>query len=244
MTKREREAAAKLRRLDAEKTAKREARRIARNVSAMKELAELDHGRTLIIDIETSPIEGYVWGTWKQNLSVDQIKTDWSILSYAAKWAGESKVFYNDTGGRGVKKVRDDSILLPEIWRLLDEARYIVAQNGNAFDVKKINWRLAECGFRPYSQIRVYDTLLASRRLFKATSHKLAWISEKLTDTPKSAHKQFPGWDLWLECLKDNPKAWTEMKKYNIQDIRATEKVWNRQRPWVHNRAMLGTYDK
>ena len=235
------QASQKLARIDAQKAAQREAKRMARNAQAVQELAQLD--RTLIIDIETSPIEGYVWGTYKQNLSGDQIKTDWTILSYAAKWADSSEVFYRDTGGRGVKKVRDDSILLPEIWRLLNEARYVVAQNGNAFDVKKINWRLAEAGFRPYSPIRIYDTLLASRRLFRATSHKLAWLSEHLTDTPKSKHKKYPGFDLWAECLKDNPQAWAEMKKYNIQDIKATEKLWRKQQPWVRNRAMLGTYD-
>jgi uncharacterized protein YprB with RNaseH-like and TPR domain len=201
-------------------------------------------GDTLIIDIETSPIEGYVWGTWKQNLSVEQIKSDWSILSYAAKWADESKVFYQDTGGRGVDKVRDDSILLPGLWKLLDEADRIVAQNGARFDVKKINWRFAVTGYEPPSAFRIYDTLLASRRLFAATSHKLAWLSEKLTDTPKSKHRKYPGWELWLECLKDNPAAWAEMKKYNIQDIRATEKVWKRQQSFIRNRAMLGTYDK
>lgn len=201
-------------------------------------------GKTLIIDIETSPIVGFVWGTWQQNLSHEQINADWSILSYAAKWAGESKVFYEDTGGRGVKKVRDDSVLLPGIWKLLDEADRIVAQNGNKFDVKKINYRLAEHGFDPPSKYRVYDTLLASRRLFAATSHKLGWLSEHLTDTPKSKHRKFPGWELWTECLKDNPAAWKEMRKYNIQDIKATEKLWMRQQAWVRNRPMLGTYDK
>lgn len=200
--------------------------------------------KTLIIDIETSPIEGYVWGTFKQNLSQEQIQKDWSILSYAAKWAGKSEVFYQDTGGRGASKVRDDSVLLQELWALLDEAHTIVAQNGNKFDVKKINYRLIESGMPPPSSFRIYDTLLASRRLFAATSHKLGWLSTHLTDTPKDKHHKFPGWELWVECLKDNPEAWAEMKKYNIQDIRATEKLWLRQRPWVRNRPMLGTYDK
>lgn len=202
-------------------------------------------GKTLVIDIETSPIEGLVWGTWKQNLSIEQIKTDWSILSYAAKWVNEPKIFYEATGGRGVDKVRDDSVLLPGLLKLLNEADRIVAQNGFKFDIKKINWRLAERGFPPPDKnLRVYDTLLASRRLFAATSHKLGWLSEHLTDTPKSKHRKFPGWELWLECLKDNPAAWAEMKKYNIQDIKATEKLWRRQQAWVRNRPMLGTYDK
>lgn len=217
---------------------------VLREARAKKENERAADGRTLIIDIETSPIVGLVWGVWKQNLSIDQIQQDWSILSYAAKWADEPKIFYEATGGHGAGKVRDDSGLLPGLWKLLNEAERVVAQNGNKFDIKKINYRLVERGYDPPKSYRVYDTLLASRRLFAATSHKLGWLSEHLTDTPKSKHRKFPGWELWLECLKDNPAAWAEMKKYNIQDIKATEKLWRRQQAWVRNRPMLGTYDK
>ena len=199
--------------------------------------------KILVIDIETAPLESYTWGIWEQNVGLEQIKVDWSILSYAAKWVGQHKAIYRDTGGRGVDKVRDDSVLLPEIWQLMDEAELIVAQNGVKFDIKKINYRLAEQNFAPYSPVRVIDTLLVSRRMFAATSHKLGWLSQKLTDTPKSKHHKFPGFELWLECLKDNPAAWAEMKKYNIQDIRATEKLYLKQRPWIPNHPNLGTYD-
>lgn len=199
--------------------------------------------KILTIDIETAPLESYTWGIWEQNVGLEQIKTDWSILSYAAKWLGEHKAIYQDTGGRGADKVRDDSGLLPEIWKLMDQADIIVAQNGVKFDVKKINYRLAENGFLPYSPVKVIDTLLVSRRMFAATSHKLGWLSEKLTDTPKHKHRKFPGFELWLECLKDNPLAWAEMRRYNIQDIRATEKLYLKQRPWIPNHPNLGTYD-
>lgn len=199
--------------------------------------------RILTIDIETAPLESYTWGIWEQNVGLDQIKTDWSILSFAAKWLGKHKAIYQDTGGRGPGKVRDDSVLLPAIWELMNEADIVVAQNGRKFDIRKINWRLAEGGFTPYAPIRVVDTLLVSKRMFAATSQKLAWLSQKLTDTPKDKHHKFPGFELWLECLKDNPAAWAEMKKYNIQDIRATEKVYLRQRPWIPNHPNLGAYD-
>jgi hypothetical protein len=199
--------------------------------------------KILVIDIETAPLESYTWGIWEQNVGLEQIKTDWSILSYAAKWVGQKDAIYHDTGGRGPDKVRDDSILLPEIWQLMDEADLVVAQNGKKFDIRKINWRLAQFNYLPYSPVRVIDTLLVSRRMFAATSQKLAWLSEKLTDSPKSKHRKFPGFELWLECLKDNPAAWAEMKKYNIQDIRATEKVYLRQRPWIPNHPNFGTFD-
>ena len=196
--------------------------------------------KILVIDIETCPIEGYVWSTWKQTLSLEQIKTDWSILSYAAKWVGRRELIYADTGGRGADKVRDDHVLLPGIWQLMHEADVVVAQNGNKFDIKKINYRLAEAKFLPYSPVQAVDTLVTSRKKFAATSHKLGWLSEKLTDTPKSKHRKFPGMELWLECLKDNPAAWREMRKYNCQDIRATEKLYLRQRPWMSTHPRIG----
>lgn len=196
----------------------------------------------LTIDIESAPIEAYVWGLWDQNIGVDFIKTEWSILSYAAKWLGEDKVYYGDTGGRGKKKTRDDKKLVGEIRELLDEADIVVAQNGKRFDVRKINARLIEHGYAPPAPFRVVDTLVVAKKHFAFTSQKLAWTSKHLTDSPKSEHKKFPGFELWTECLKDNPKAWAEMKKYNKQDVVATEKVYLKMRPWIDNHPNISAY--
>ncbi|CAJ6797142.1 RNase H superfamily protein [Burkholderia pseudomallei] len=38
--------------------------------------------RILSLDIETSPILGYVWSLWKQNVSLNQIHSEWCILSF------------------------------------------------------------------------------------------------------------------------------------------------------------------
>ncbi|MGH8235493.1 MAG: ribonuclease H-like domain-containing protein [Steroidobacteraceae bacterium] len=199
--------------------------------------------RILTIDIESSPIEAFVWGLFDQNVGLDFVKTDWSILSFAAKWFGEKRVIYSDTGGRGADKVRDDVPLLGQLWELLNEADFVVAQNGRRFDVRKINARLIQHGYTPYSPIRVIDTLLEARKHFAFTSQKLAWTSKLLTDAPKSEHKQFPGFELWVECLKDNPKAWKVMRRYNVQDVRSTEKVYLKLRPWIKNHPNISTFD-
>ena len=198
--------------------------------------------RILTLDIETAPLESYTWGIWEQNVGLDMIKTEWSILAYAAKWLGKSKVVYDDTSGKGADHVRNDWRLVDGLWHLLDEADIVVAQNGARFDVKKINARLVMQGFGPYSPIRVVDTLTVAKRYFGFTSNKLEWQSKYLTDSPKSKHKKFPGFELWAEVLKDNPKAWAEMQKYNKQDVIATEKLYLTQRPWIANHPNLGTY--
>lgn len=198
--------------------------------------------RVLIIDIETAPLECYTWGIWEQNIGLDQVKEDWSILCYCAKWLGEKKLIFESTGGRGPAKVRDDRRLMRGLASLLEEADIVIGQNGRQFDIKKINARLIIHGHNAYSPIKIIDTLEASKKHFGFTSNKLAYVSEKLTDTPKSEHKSFPGFDLWKECLADNPAAWAEMRKYNQIDVLATEKVYLKQRPWITNHPNLATY--
>lgn len=191
--------------------------------------------KILVLDIETAPLESYTWGTFEQDVGLDQIKTEWSILSFAAKWLHNPKVIYKSTGGRGKRYVRHDKPLLKDLWQLLDEADIVVSQNGKAFDIKKVNARMAMHGILPYSPIKQIDTLVEAKKHFKFTSNRLAWLSKYLSDTKKSEHKKFPGFSLWLECLQDNPKAWAEMKKYNIIDILATEQVYFKLRPWMNN---------
>ena len=70
----------------------------------------------------------------------------------------------------------------------------------------------------------------------------MAWVSKYLTDSPKSQHKKFPGFELWLQCLEDNPAAWAEMRRYNKQDVIALEKLYLRQLPWIADHPNLAAY--
>jgi hypothetical protein len=198
--------------------------------------------RTLVIDIETSPIEAYVWQLFDQNVALNQIKTEWSILSYAAKWLDSPKVIYECTGGRGKKKVRDDRVLMKGLHELLDEAVIVVGQNHKKFDLKKIHARMIEHGYKPYSPIKTVDTTLEARKYFGFTSKKLEWMSKHLTVIPKDDHKEFPGFELWTECLADNPRAWRQMKRYNIRDVEATEAVYKRLLPWMATHPNAGAH--
>lgn len=202
----------------------------------------MDTPKILLIDIETAPIESWTWGIWEQNVGLPQIKREWSLLSVAAKWLDSTDIIYADTGGRGKSKVRDDRKLLRGIWKLLDAADVVVAQNGKQFDIKKINARLIAENFGPYSPVRVVDTLQAAKTHFGFTSNKLAWMSEHLTETKKEEHKEFPGFELWKECLNDNPKAWAVMKKYNIIDVIALQELYLKMRPWITQHPNMTVY--
>jgi RNase P subunit RPR2 len=98
-------------------------------------------------------------------------------------------------------------------------------------------------GFKPYSPVKVIDTMLVSKKHFNFTSNKLAWLSTHLTNAKKSEHKLFPGFELWAECLKDNPQAWAEMKKYNCIDTEATEELYLKLRPWIVGHVNVAAYN-
>ncbi len=183
----------------------------------------------LHIDIETSPVVAYVWALHDQNISVEQIIEDWTILSVGWAW-GDGPVQYASVAGQ--KNVRDDKKLLKLLHELLDKADLVVAHNGAKFDVRKIRARMLVHGMTPTSPFKVFDTCLIARKVAGFTSNKLAWLSV-MTGVGKEKHKKFPGFELWIECLAGNKAAWDEMERYNRQDVRALRALYHRLRPWA-----------
>ena len=197
--------------------------------------------RIVTLDIETSPIVAYVWSLWKVNIGLNQIVDEWSILSYCIKDLGKKKISYVDTSRKA--NPRDDYALLVALHADLSTVDIVIAQNGKAFDMKKINARFIEKGMAPLPPIKVIDTMLAAKEVAKFTSNKLEWLSKHLTDTPKYAHSEFPGMELWTECLKGNPEAWKAMRRYNIPDILACRALYLKLRPWVTDHPNLNVYN-
>jgi hypothetical protein len=59
----------------------------------------------------------------------------------------------------------------------------------------------------------------------------------------KDGHKKFPGFELWLGVLANNPEAWKEMRDYNIQDILVLEELYIKMRPWMRRHPNVGVFD-
>ncbi len=195
-----------------------------------------------LIDIETAPIEGRVWGLFDQNIGLNQITTEWAILSFCYKPLGGGKrsIEYLDTSGK--EDPRDDYELCGRLWEILHEHDILIAQNGKRFDMRKIRARLIMHGFPPPSPCKIEDTMLMARQVAAFTSNKLEWLTTYLSKQQKSKHKEFPGFELWSECLAGNPKAWAAMKKYNIPDVTTMEDVYLKLRPWVRGHTNVAVY--
>ena len=192
--------------------------------------------KTLIFDIETAPNLAHVWGLWENNVGLNQLMADGYILSYAAKWLGGKKVYYmeNRTG--------DDRDLVQSLCSLLDEADIVVAHNGKRFDMGWVRGKAAIHGLPPFSPVKVVDTYLATKKMFYYPSYKLEYLLRRFNCELKYPHKTFPGHSLWVECLNNNPKAWKEMKDYNIIDVTALEQYYLKIRGWIDNHPNVGIY--
>lgn len=197
--------------------------------------------RILLLDIETAPVLAHVWSLWKQNVGLNQIAREWSILSFCAKWLDDPRVIYEDTSAQRNKE--NDRRLVRKLHRLLDAADIVVAQNGIRFDVKKINARFILSGMAPPSPFRVVDTMVEAKRHFGFTSNKLEWLTDKLCTThKKKRHARYPGFELWKECLAGNPAAWAEMREYNEADVLSLEELYLVMRPWMAGHPNIGNY--
>lgn len=187
--------------------------------------------KVLLLDIETAPVLGYVWGLWQQNVALNQIHTDWYVLSWSAKWLNESKVMYMDQ--RNAKNIEDDTAILKGIWKLLNEADVIITQNGRAFDQKRLNARFIIQGFQPPATFKHIDTLAIAKKHFGFTSNKLEYMTDRLCVRHKKLkHPKYAGFELWRQCLLGNLDAWQEMEKYNKQDVLALEELYHKLIPW------------
>ena len=198
--------------------------------------------RTLIVDIENSPVLADVWALFKQNVGITQIQRDWMMLSWAAKWRGDEYV-YSDAlphyAAQYKKDPEDDYYILASLSELLDEADIVIGHNSNAFDLPKIRARMVMLGIEPFSPVQEVDTLKIAKAQFKFTSNKLAFIAQALGLGGKL---DAGGHLLWVDCIKGNTKAWELMEEYNRQDVILTEQVYEKLAPWSKSHPNFGLY--
>ena len=207
--------------------------------SQPQQTEEKEGPRILVLDIETRYMLLEGWGLFNQNFSVDQIAEDWSILSYSAKWYDSDEVLYSDVS----EKIEDD--ILQELHELLDQAHFVIAHNGRRFDLKKIRARMVTRGFKPYSPVRVLDTLEFAKSEFAFTSNKLLFLTRLLCKVnQKQEHELFAGHKLWQAFLKGDPLAIKCMREYNIMDVVSLQELYDILAPWSSKLPVFDVYAK
>lgn len=180
--------------------------------------------KILVIDIETAPASGYIWKLFDVNISLSQLIDTSKVICFAAKWYGEKKVIFSSNQEDTHKK------MIKKAWDLFNEADAVIGYNSKNFDCKILNKEFILEGLPPPTSYKHIDLLQTIRQNFKFMSNKLDHVSQELGIGKKTSHQ---GFELWQACMNNDSKAWKLMKKYNINDVKLTEELYDKVKPWL-----------
>lgn len=192
-----------------------------------------DNPRILVVDIETKLIDVRAFGIRDQYLDLKQIvdipKSARTIHCIGWKWLGERRTHVLSEWEHGYEG------MIEAIRDLLDEADAVVGFNHVNFDMKKMRGQFALLGIdypKPPTNIDIFKTV----RQMGFPSSKLDYIAQAFGIGRKVKH---PGFEMWNDALDGCPKAQRKMAKYCAGDIRLTEDVYYRLRPYIENHPRL-----
>lgn len=187
--------------------------------------------KLLVVDIETAPAQAYVWRMHDENIGLDQLIKPGRLTCWGAKWVGVGSVLWADERAGRTK-------MLKKLLSLLDEADAVISFNGAKFDLPKIKGEALAEGLPPLAPVTHIDLYRTIKR-FGLQSGKLAFVGPHLG---LGAKIDAGGFRLWRRIEEGDATAWTEMKKYNTQDVLLTESLYLKLKPYIddHPRLMSG----
>lgn len=182
----------------------------------------------LYIDFETTPIVALVWGVWGVN--VTKIIKDTYIISCAYRW-GDGKVEYIRTWG-------NDRKLCRKVHKLFNKASIICAHNGDSFDIRIVELRMAFWKLPPPDPYKTIDTLKILKNRFRMTRNSLDYACKYFGLGAKATHH---GIDMWDNCMNDNNhKDWKVFERYNRRDVIQGWKLHKFLEPWNKRKPKMG----
>lgn len=187
--------------------------------------------RILFFDIETRPMVAEVWGLRDQNLGINQVREWGGTICVGAKWSDSREVMFFSDWQHGHEG------MLRAIHDLWSEADAICGYNNDRFDNKKLQGEFLKAGMAPPPPATSIDLYKTVRSQFGFDSNKLDHMAQLLGLGSKVKHE---GHGLWTAVLAGDEAAQRRMERYCRQDVRLTEKVYERIKPFIRNHPHLG----
>jgi hypothetical protein len=186
-------------------------------------LAEKRDKAILFVDIECSPITAHVWDVWGKVGGPSKVVEPQRVMCLAAKWHGRGEVHFASEYHHGREA------MIRTAWHLIDRADIVVGYNHIRYDIPHLRREFLMAGIPPARPHKDVDLYRAVKR-FKWESNSLAYVSQRLGLGGKAPHS---GLDTWRRCMAGDAEAWAEFKRYNVQDVRLTERLYERLLPHI-----------
>jgi hypothetical protein len=192
-----------------------------------------DNPRILVLDIETKLVETVTFGIRDQHITHKQITNDdhGRLLHMVGfKWVGERKTHvhseWDEDGYWG---------MLCRTHEALCEADAVVSYNGAAFDLPKLDGQFALAGMSlppPPTQLDLYKAV----RKFGFICNKLDYVAPLFGLGGKIKHD---GLEMWKAVRNGDEKARARMARYCAGDVRLTEELYHKLKPYIRNHPRL-----
>lgn len=204
---------------------------LARDTAVFAESADV---RILAFDLETSPMLGYFWGIWQQNIAFSQIEDFTEVICFGARWVGEDEVIFRSIHHDGKEA------MLKKLWELFDEADAVMGWNSAGFDSKHVKREFFQAGINPPSPWKELDLMRTVKREFRFPSNKLDSIAQTMGVGTKTPHT---GFEMWKKCMAGDDEAWELMREYQIQDVNLLLDLHKKLLPWIKDHPRVGVED-
>lgn len=189
------------------------------------------NAKILVIDIEWAPALVYTFDMWNSNASPEKVIDHGGMLCFCAHWIGtKDYLFYSlwDDGREGMAKAAK---------ALLEEADAVVTYNGDKYDLPKITGEIVLAGLSPPPPVTSIDILKTVKK-FGFNMNRMAYIAPLLGVGSKIDNG---GFGLWKDVLDGVEKAQKKMRRYNIQDVRITARLYKKIAPFITTHPHLGS---
>ena len=191
----------------------------------------MPEARVLVYDLEITPTLGWTYDRW--DATVIRVEREPYIMCFAYKWlGGKTHVVSQPDFPLYSTDPYDDSLVVGELWKLLDSADIVIAHNADKFDNRVATERFLVHRLGPPSPYKTVDTLKVARRYFKNGSNSLDNLCKKLGLGEKTSVRHH---DLWPLCVAGDMAAWKKMAKYNKRDVDILEELYITLRPYITN---------